>query len=294
MLKRHSSQLYAETRHGVSGEGASPGYTPRHNHLLALLPLQEYEQLLSDLEPVALPPGKVVYGAGDREDHLYFLAGGTVCRFCRTDSGKSTEFAVTGSEGVIGIASFLGGISMPSEAMVLAAGYAYRLRAKRLQAEFERDGPLQRLLLRYTLSLITQTAQTAVCNRYHTLEQQLCRWILSCLDRAPANELTMTQELIANMLGVRREGVTEVAGRLQQAGMIHYSRGRMTVLDRPQLEVRVCECYSVVKKETDRLFPDYQQLGTDRVHGSGLDYQCRENRRISGLPLASARVLVAA
>jgi len=170
--------------------------------------------------------------------------------------GSSAEIAVAGNEGMVGIALFMGGETTPSRAVVQSAGYGYRLKGSHLKREFERGGPLQHLLLRYTQALITQMAQTAVCNRHHALEQQLCRWLLLSLDRLPSNELTMTQELIANMLGVRREGVTEAAGKLQAAGVIHYSRGRITVLDRKRLEERVCECYAVVKREYDRLLPD--------------------------------------
>ena len=170
--------------------------------------------------------------------------------------GASAEIAVVGNEGLVGIALFMGGETTPSRAVVQSAGDAYRLSSKVLKREFEAGGALQHLLLRYTQALITQMAQTAVCNRHHSIEQQLCRWLLLSPDRLPTNELTMTQELIANMLGVRREGVTEAAGKLQDAGLIHYSRGRITILDRPKLEKRVCECYAVVKKEFDRLLPD--------------------------------------
>jgi CRP-like cAMP-binding protein len=174
-------------------------------------------------------------------------------------NGASAGFAIAGNEGVIGIASILGGETTPSQAVVLSAGYAYRLEADLLKGEFEHGGLLLRTLLRYTQALITQTGQMAVHNRHHPVEQQLCRWILACLDRSPSNELTMTQELIANMLGVRREGVTDAAGKLQKSGLIHCSRGHIVVLDRPQLEARVCECYAVVKREYDRLLPEYRQ-----------------------------------
>ena len=199
-----------------------------------------------------MPLGCTVHGAGEREKHLYFLAAGIVSRVFVTENGASAEFALTGREGVIGVASFLGGESTPSEAVVLSAGYAYRLGAIALQNEFEHDGALSHLLLRYTQALIAQTGQIALCNRYHSLEQRLCRWILSCLDRLPSNELTVTQELIAEMLGVRRVGVTEAVGRLQAAGLIHCSRGHIAVLDRPRLEARVCECYAVVRRTYDR------------------------------------------
>jgi len=242
---------------GVAWKGRarapSTQHTPRQNHLLTALPLRDYERLLPDLKPIPLPLGWTIHRADDRQDYLYFLTAGIVSKFHATENGASAEFAITGSEGVIGVASFLGGESTSSQAVVLSAGYAYRLSADLVKSEFERDGALTRLLLRYTQALITHTGQIAVCNRHHSLEQQLCRWILACLDRLPSNELTMTHELIAKMLGVRREGVTEVAGRLQNAGLIHYSRGRIVVLDRPRLEAQVCECYAVVKREYDRL-----------------------------------------
>ena len=260
MLHRPLFQLHAETRF-ASRDRKRAGFalhTPRQNHLLAALPAEDYARLLPDLEPVPLAPGRALHAGGDRRKHLYFITGGIVCRLHVTEKGESTGFGLTGSEGVIGVASFLGGESTPSQAVVLSAGYAYRLGADALKNEFMRSSPLRHLLLRYTLALITQSVQIAVCNRHHSLEQQLCRWILSCLDRLPSNELTMTQELIANMLGVRREGVTEAAGHLQAAGAIHYSRGHITVLDRAKLEKRVCECYAVVKREYDRLLPEYR------------------------------------
>jgi CRP-like cAMP-binding protein len=255
MLGRHWFGPYSKTRFASRDRICSP-HAPRQNQVLAALPPEDYERLLPDLEPISLPLGCTVHRAGEREKYLYFLTAGIVSRFCMTETGASAEYAVTGSEGVIGVAAFLGGDSTPCQAEVLSAGYAYRLGADRVKSEFERSGPLPQLLLRYTQALIAQTAQIAVCNRHHTLEQRLCRWILSCLDRVPANELTMTQELIANMLGVRREGVTEAAGKLQKAGLIHYSRGHIAVVDRPRLEARVCECHAVVKREYDRLLPD--------------------------------------
>jgi CRP-like cAMP-binding protein len=251
----------------------SAQHTPRQNRLLAALPLEDYERLLPDLEPVPLPRGRTVHGAGDQEKHLYFLTMGIVSRFHVMEDGASAHFAVTGSEGVIGIASFLGGESTTSQAVVLSAGYAYRLGAEPLKNEFKHDGPLPHLLLRYTQALLCQTGQIAVCNRHHSVEQQLCRWILSSLDRLPSNELAMTQELIAHMLGVRREGVTEAAGKLQKAGLIHYSRGRIAVLDRARLEAQVCECYAVVKREYDRLLPPENTIGNAGVHGT-----CRQYR----------------
>ena len=258
MLGQHSFRPYLETRFasGAGKHAVSAPHTPRQNHLLAALPPDDYERLLPDLESVRLPLGWTVHSAGDREDYLYFITAGIVSRFYVTESGASAEFAVTGSEGVSGVASFLGGESTPSQAVVLSAGYAYRLAADLLKNEFEHNSPLPRLLLRYTQALIAQTGQSAVCNRHHSLDQRLCRLILSSLDRLPSNELTMTQELIANLLGVRREGVTEAARKLQKAGLIHYSRGHIAVLDRARLEAQVCECYAVVRREYVRLLPN--------------------------------------
>jgi len=228
-------------------------YPPTNNALLAELSPTDYQRLLPHLEPVALPLGWSVYEAGGKMDHVFFLTEGIVSLLYVMENGASAEIAITGNEGLVGISLFMGGESTPSRAVVQSAGQAYKLPAKLLKQEFERGGELQHLLLRYTQALITQMAQTAVCNRHHTVEQQLCRWLLLSLDRLPSNELRMTQELIANMLGVRREGVTEAAGHLQDAGIIEYQRGHITVLDRPKLEQRVCECYSVVKRESDRL-----------------------------------------
>jgi len=194
-----------------------------------------------------------VYESGDPQGYVYFPTTAIVSLLYVMEDGSSAEIAIVGNEGVVGVALFMGGESTPSRAVVQSAGHAYRLRARTIKGEFDLGGVLQHLLLRYTQSLITQMAQTAVCNRHHAIEQQLCRWLLLSLDRLQSNELTMTQELIANMLGVRREGVTEAAGRLQAAGLIHYSRGRIKVLDRPGLEALACECYAVVKRETDRL-----------------------------------------
>ncbi len=228
-------------------------HTPRQNQLLAALPPEDYARLLPALQPVPLPVGWTVHNAGDREKYLYFPTAGIVSRFYVMEDGASAHFALTGSEGAIGVASFLSGESTPSQAVVLSAGHAYRLGAHLLKNEFEHDGLLPQLLLRYIQALIAQTGQVAVCNRHHSLEQQLCRWILSSLDRLPSNELTMTQDLISDMLGVRRESVTDAAGKLQKAGLIRYSRGHIVVLDRPRLEAQVCECYAVVKREYDRL-----------------------------------------
>ena len=228
---------------------------PRQNNLLAALPEADYARLLPDLELVPLPLGWAVYEAGGELGYVYFPTTSIISLLYVMEDGSSAEIAVTGNEGLVGIALFMGGESTPSRAVVQSAGYGYRLKAAVLQREFKRGGQMQYLALRYTQALITQMAQTAVCNRHHSVEQQLCRWLLLSLDRLPSNELTMTQELIANMLGVRREGVTQAAGQLQEAGLIHYSRGHITVLDRPKLEKRVCECYAVVKRESDRLLP---------------------------------------
>ena len=236
---------------------AAPGtHTPTLNNLLAALPAADYQRLLPDLEFVQLPLGVAVYESGGKMDYVYFPTDCIVSLLYVMKDGASAEIAVVGHEGLVGVALFMGGESTPSRAVVQSAGSAYRLPSNTLKREFEHNAPLQHLLLRYTQALITQMAQTAVCNRHHSVEQQLCRWLLLSLDRLPSNELAMTQELIANMLGVRREGVTEAAGQLQTAGLIQYHRGRIKVLDRPKLEQRVCECYSVVKRESDRLLPD--------------------------------------
>jgi CRP-like cAMP-binding protein len=228
---------------------------PRQNHILGALPDAEYERLLPHLELVPMRLGEVLYESGGALRHAYFPTTCIVSLLYVMENGASAEIAVVGKEGLIGIALFMGGGTMPNRAVVQSAGYAYRLHGPLIQREFDHFGPLLRLLLRYTQALITQMAQTAVCNRHHSVDQQLCRWLLLSLDRLPGNELTMTQELIANMLGVRREGVNEAAGKLQRAGLIDYSRGHITVLDRPGLEARVCECYQVVKTEFDRLLP---------------------------------------
>jgi len=231
----------------------SSPHTPKQNHLLAALPAADYARLLPDLELVPLPLGRAVYESGGKLDYIYFPTDGIVSLLYVMRDGATAEIAVVGHEGLVGIALFMGGESTPSRAVVQSAGTAYRLASNILKREFEHAGPLQHLLLRYTQALITQMAQTAVCNRHHAIDQQLCRWLLLSLDRLSGNELVMTQELIANMLGVRREGVTDAAGKLQAEGLIHYSRGRIKVLDRAKLEKRVCECYAVVKEEFDRL-----------------------------------------
>ncbi len=234
---------------------SAPG-NPRDNHLLAALSEASFETLQPSLEAVPLPLGMVVYESGGAQRYVYFPTTSIVSLLYVLANGSSAEIAVTGNEGVVGISLFMGGESTPSRAVVQSAGHGYRLRGDVLRKEFESGGVLQHVLLRYTQALITQMTQTAVCNRHHTVDQQLCRWLLLSLDRLAGNELVMTQELIANMLGVRREGVTEAAGKLQAEGLIRYTRGHIKVLDRPQLEARVCECYSVVKKEYDRLLPE--------------------------------------
>ena len=276
MSGRDSFQPYPEARSAsMAGKRAvRVQHTPRQNRLLAALPAADCARLLPDLEPVPLPLGWTVHVAGEQEKYVYFLTAGMVSRFYVMQNGASARLAVTGSEGVIGVASLLGGESTPSQAVVLSAGYAYRLRADVLKNEFARAGPLLQLLLRYTLALIVQTAQIAVCNRHHSLEQQLCRWLLLSLDRSPGNELPMTQELIANMLGVRREGVTEAAGKLQHAGLIHYSRGHITVLDRARLHAQACECYAVVKREYDRLLGSENTVDDAGVHAIDVHDRC--------------------
>lgn len=229
---------------------------PRQNHLLASLPDAEWQRWQPQLEMVDLPLGKVLSESGSQTSYVYFPTSAIVSLLYVLESGASAEIAVVGYEGVVGIALFMGGGSTSTRAVVQSAGMGYRLRAEAIQAEFERSGPVMHLMLRYTQALITQMSQTAVCNRHHSLDQQLCRWLLLSLDRLSGNELVMTQELISNMLGVRREGVTEAALKLQSSGLIRYSRGHITVLDRARLEQRTCECYRVVKVEYDRLLPD--------------------------------------
>ncbi len=228
---------------------------PRDNHLLASLPDAEWERCRPMLERVDLPLGKVLYEAGQRVTHAYFPTSAMVSLQYLTEQGSLTEIAVVGNEGVVGVSLFMGGHSTTSSAVVQSAGKGFRLSADQVMPEFNRGGPLMHLLLRYTQALITQMSQTAVCNRHHSVDQRLCRWLLRSLDRLASRELTMTQEMIANMLGVRREGVTEAASHLQKDGVIKYHRGHITVLDRARLEKRSCECYAVVKVEYDRLLP---------------------------------------
>lgn len=225
------------------------------NQLLAALPKAEWLRWLPDLEPVELPLGTVLYESGCNMPYVYFPTNAIVSLLYVLEDGASAEIAVVGFEGVVGISIFMGGGSTPSRAVVQSAGSGFRLRADLVKQEFSRSGPVMHLMLRYTQALITQMSQTAVCNRHHSLDQQLCRWLLLSLDRLQGHQLVMTQELIANMLGVRREGVTEAALKLQKAALISYTRGHISVLDRPGLEQRTCECYAVVKREYDRLLP---------------------------------------
>jgi len=242
------------------GNGISPAPEahlpdPRQNHILASLPPAARERLFPHLKLVTLPLASVLYEAGDAQRYIYFPVDSIVSLLYVLKDGASAEIAVVGNDGAIGVALFMGGETTTNRAIVQSAGSAYRLTRARLKQEFERHGEMLHILLRYTQALITQMAQTAVCNRHHSVDQQLCRWLLLSLDRLASDTLTMTQELIANMLGVRREGVTEAAGKLQNLGIIQYSRGKITVLDRPGLESLCCECYQVVKTETDRLMP---------------------------------------
>lgn len=228
---------------------------PQQNHLLAALPVDVQERLFPHMELVELPLGKVLYESGDTLRYVYFPTNSIVSLLYVMESGASAEISVVGKEGLIGVALFMGGESTTSRAIVQSAGQAYRLLGQRLKDEFNRHGALLHTLLRYTQALITQMAQTAVCNRHHSIDQQLCRWLLLSLDRLEGNQLLMTQELIANMLGVRREGVTDAAGHLQRLGVIEYHRGHIRVLNRAKLEDLCCECYAVVRKESDRLLP---------------------------------------
>jgi CRP-like cAMP-binding protein len=230
--------------------------SPNQNHLLAALPTAEFERLAKHLELVAMPLGQILYEPGGQMQHAYFPTTAIVSLHYVTESGASAETAGVGNEGVVGIALFMGGDTTPSSAVVQTAGHGYRLERGKLMEEFNRGGLMHRLLLRYTQALITQMNQTAACNRHHSLEQQLCRWLLLTLDRLSSNELVMTQELVASMLGVRREGITESAGNLQRAGFIRYRRGHIAVIERSGLEATACECYAVVKKELARLLSD--------------------------------------
>ena len=229
---------------------------PTQNHLLAALPAAEFERLAAHLEPVVMPLGEMLYEPGAQLQHAYFPASAIVSLHYVMESGASASVAAVGNEGIVGVSLYMGGDTTPSSAVVQTAGDAYRLARRLLKQEFERSGPTQRLLLRYTQALMTQMSQTAVCNRHHSVEQQLCRWLLVTLDRLPSDNIVMTQEMVAGMLGVRRESITEATGRLQQAGVVQVRRGHLTVLERAGLETRVCECYAVVKSEFGRLLAD--------------------------------------
>jgi CRP-like cAMP-binding protein len=229
---------------------------PTQNHLLAALPAVEFERLAAHLEPVVLPLGEMLYEPGAQLQHAYFPVSAIVSLHYVMESGASASVAAVGNEGIVGVSLYMGGDTTPSSAVVQTAGDAYRLERRLLKQEFERSGPTQRLLLRYTQALMTQMSQTAVCNRHHSVEQQLCRWLLVTLDRLPSDSIVMTQEMVAGMLGVRRESITEATGRLQQAGVVQVRRGHLTVLERAGLETRVCECYAVVKSEFGRLLAD--------------------------------------
>jgi CRP-like cAMP-binding protein len=238
---------------------------PRKNHLLAALPESAYRRIAPNLELAEMKLGQILSESGASLSHVYFPIDSIVSLLYVMQNGASAEIAIVGNEGVLGVSLFMGGETTPSRAVVQSEGFGYRLHSKYLKQEFNRAGPLMLLLLRYTQALITQMSQTAVCNRHHSVDQQLCRWLLLSIDRLTADKLTMTQELIANMLGVRREGVTESAGKLRDAGIISYSRGHIQVLDRPRLEKRVCECYGVVKAEFDRLLSDIPPGGAGAI-----------------------------
>ncbi|MDY7537375.1 Crp/Fnr family transcriptional regulator [Undibacterium sp. 5I1] len=239
--------------------------SPMQNHLLAALPAAEFDRLSDQLELVSLHQGEALYESGMRLQYVYFPITCIVSLLYVLESGESAEIAVVGNEGIVGISIFMGGDTTPDRALVQSAGYAYRLRGNLLKEEFDRAGPVLRLLLRYTQALIIQMTQTAVCNRHHSIEQQLCRWLLLSVDRLSSDSLIMTQQMIANMLGVRRERVTEAAGNLQRAGLIQYSRGAIEIIDRSGLEDAVCECYSVIKHEFDRLLNDIPHLDIEPV-----------------------------
>jgi CRP-like cAMP-binding protein len=253
--RRGAQSAPAEKGKPASGKAAPARHNPHQNHLLDALPDSDYQRIAPHLELVPMGLGEVIYESGSSMRHVYFPTTSIVSLLYVMENGASAEIAIVGNEGILGISLFMGGETTPSRAVVQSAGHGYRLKAGLIKTEFARFGPTMHLLLRYTQALITQMAQTAVCNRHHSVDQQLCRWLLLSLDRLSSNELVMTQELIANMLGVRREGVTEAAGMLQKAGLIRYQRGRITVVDRPGLEARTCECYQVVRTEFDRLLP---------------------------------------
>ncbi len=264
MYVRHSTNAsltlrynlkYTSAIYPVAEMSETPPHSPHQNHLLAALPQEVQERIYPYLELATMPLGRVLYESGVAIRYVYFPTDAIISLLYVMENGASAEIAVVGNEGLVGLALFMGGVSTTSRTIVQSAGFAYRLPGKRFKDEVDRHSELLMLMLRYTQALITQMAQTAVCNRHHSIDQQLCRWLLLSLDRLSGDHLVMTQELIANMLGVRREGVTEAAGRLQKQGVIEYHRGHIKVLDRPKLEELTCECYKVVKQETDRLLP---------------------------------------
>jgi CRP-like cAMP-binding protein len=257
---------------------------PSQNHLLAALAACDFAPLAEHLELVALPLGEVLYEPGGQLEHAYFPTTAIVSLHYVSESGASAEIAGIGNEGVVGISLFMGGDTTPSSAAVQTAGHAYRLPRRLLRSEFDRAGPIMHLLLRYTQALITQMTQTAVCNRHHTVDQQLCRWLLMTLDRIPSGQLVMTQELVANTLGVRREGITVAAGKLQEAGLIRYRRGHIAVLQRAGLELRSCECYAVVKNEFDRLLRRERTEEPDHVRSSSDQATRHESARAGRFP----------
>jgi CRP-like cAMP-binding protein len=248
---------------------------PRQNHLLAAIPEVEWSRFAPDLTPIAMGLGEVIYESGTDQPYVYFPTDCIVSLLYVMEDGAAAEIAIVGNEGLVGISLFMGGGSTPNRAIVQSGGFAFRMKGQFVREEFIRAGPVQQLFLRYTQALLTQMAQTAVCNRHHSVDQQLCRWLLMSLDRLASNEITMTQELIANMLGVRREGVTEAAGKLQRAGAIEYRRGRIRVLNRPLLESLVCECYRVVRSEFARLLPWDASQGPQRKTLSNKDLRGR-------------------
>ncbi len=264
MLQATDSRLHRNTQ--ATFQSSIPGpeeqHTSRQNQILAALPLEVYQRLLPNLVPITLTRGLHLHDSGDLETHLYFPISGIISDSYVTEDGQSAGFALTGNEGAVGVALFLGGRCAPSQAAVLVPGFAYRLRADLLKAEFSKPGPLSHLLLRFTFALVSQYGQTAACNRHHTVLQQLCRLILSCLDRLPSNELAMRQEALAEFLGVRREGVTAAAGLLRKLGLISYGRGHIVVPDRSRLEAHACECYGVMNREYGRLLPGHREAGS--------------------------------
>lgn len=292
MLRQQSAESYREKQPAPGARtyvATSLAYAPRQNRLLAALPPEVYGRLKPDLEFVPLPVGHTIYSGGDARKYLYFITTGLISRFYVTENGASAELSVTGNEGVIGIASILGGESTPSQAKVQIAGHAYRLSGHVLRNELTLGGPLLYILLRYTQALMVQTGQMAVCNTHHSLQARLCRWLLSCLDRLPSNELTITQEQIANMLGVRREGITEAARKLQFAGAIQYRRGHISIRDRLQLEAQSCECYAVVKREYDRLLrPEKTGCSADVRHAIVAVIPTRPASRVTTVNYAPA------